>query len=28
MKKLTGIPASDGIAIGPVFIYQPETPVV
>jgi phosphoenolpyruvate-protein phosphotransferase len=25
MKKLQGIPASDGIAIGPIFIYQPET---
>jgi phosphoenolpyruvate-protein phosphotransferase len=28
MKKLTGIPASNGIAIGPVFIYQPATPTV
>ncbi len=28
MQKLTGIPASSGIAIGPVFIYQPLTPTV
>ncbi|MBE7549699.1 MAG: phosphoenolpyruvate--protein phosphotransferase [Anaerolineales bacterium] len=28
MHKLAGIPASNGIAIGPVFIYQPEAPVV
>lgn len=28
MKKLTGIPASDGIAIGPPFFFQPETPSV
>jgi phosphoenolpyruvate-protein phosphotransferase len=28
MQKLQGIPASDGIAIGPVFIYQPEAPLV
>jgi phosphoenolpyruvate-protein kinase (PTS system EI component) len=25
MKKLQGIPASEGIAIGPIIIYQPET---
>lgn len=28
MHKLTGIPASDGIAIGTAFIYQPVAPVV
>lgn len=28
MKKLTGIPASNGIAIGPVFIYQPAKPKI
>lgn len=28
MHKLSGIPASNGIAIGPVFLYQPEAPVV
>lgn len=26
MKKLEGIPASEGIAIGPAFVYQPEEP--
>ena len=25
---MKGIPASNGIAIGPVFVYQPETPTV
>jgi len=28
MQKMIGIPASSGIAIGPIFIYQPVTPVV
>lgn len=28
MHKIVGIPASNGIAIGPIFIYHPETPVV
>ncbi len=28
MKKLKGIPASEGMAIGPAFIYQPKTPQV
>jgi phosphoenolpyruvate-protein phosphotransferase len=28
MYKLTGIPASNGIAIGPAFIYQPAPPPV
>ncbi|MFN8459826.1 MAG: phosphoenolpyruvate--protein phosphotransferase [Anaerolineae bacterium] len=28
MDKLTGIPASDGIAIGTAFIYQPVAPTV
>jgi phosphoenolpyruvate-protein phosphotransferase len=28
MQKLKGIPASNGIAHGPVFLYQPEAPVV
>jgi phosphoenolpyruvate-protein kinase (PTS system EI component) len=28
MKKLTGIPASNGIAISPVFIYQPAKPKI
>lgn len=28
MKQLTGVPASDGIAIGPVFVYSVEVPPV
>jgi phosphotransferase system enzyme I (PtsI) len=28
MSKLVGIPASDGIAIGPIFIYRPAAPPV
>lgn len=28
MKKLRGIPASEGIAIGSAFVYRPEEPVV
>ena len=28
MKKIEGIPASQGIAIGPAFIYQPAVPPV